>query len=239
MSSVPSRGELYDWEQRNVLGRSDQDVAFFTALTLAPGGPVLEVACGTGRVTEPLAATGTEVVGLDVDREMLAVARRRCPTVPLVVADMRRFALHRRFPLVIVPYNGLQLLVTPDDRAACMSVLAEHLAPGGRLAFEVRDFISGAATTELAHEPLATAALGEATVTLHAGLDQHVASRVTTYRRRFEVHRPDTATQLVDHDIALYSYRRGEVEVLLDEVGLVGHGEPAGAATRWIARAAR
>ena len=53
----PSRAALYDWECREVLGRTDQDVEFWLDVVGdAPPGPVLELACGTGRVTIPLAA---------------------------------------------------------------------------------------------------------------------------------------------------------------------------------------
>jgi SAM-dependent methyltransferase len=235
LSFVPSRGDLYDWEQAHVLGRSDQDLPFYLEQALATGGPVLELGCGTGRITGGLTGAGFEVVGLDVDAQMMDVARRRQLGAQLVEADMRRFALHRRFPLVIVPYNGLQLLLSHDDRVRCLRAIEGHLAEGGRVAFEVHDFLTGVQTTEIAPEPLATAPLGDSTVTLHAGLRHDLERRVSTYTRRFEVTDAGGATQNVDHDIALYSYVEGELAALLQGAGLTGTSARTGTVERWVA----
>ena len=73
-------------------------------------------------------------VGLDNSLPMLCAAARRGACV--VAADMRRFALHARFPLVLIPWNSLQLL-DADGRAACLARVAEHLAGGGLLGLEL------------------------------------------------------------------------------------------------------
>src|SRR6516165_6320890 len=52
------RARLYDWECVHVLGRTDQDVGFWLEVARAAPGPCLELACGTGRVSVPLAAAG-------------------------------------------------------------------------------------------------------------------------------------------------------------------------------------
>jgi SAM-dependent methyltransferase len=237
LSSDPSRGDLYDWEQANVIGRSDQDLPFYVELALATGGPVLELASGTGRLTAPLARAGFTVIGVDLDPDMLGVARRRCAGLPvsLVRADMRRFHVARPVPLVVVPYNGLQLLLTADDRRACLAAVAAALAPGGRFAFEVRDFLAGVQTTEVPSEPLLEAPLGDASVTLYAGVVHDLERRVTTYQRRFDIAAADGTVRSVAHDIALYSFADGEVEALLAEAGLTGAAQPAGSAVRWVA----
>jgi SAM-dependent methyltransferase len=138
LSSVPSRGELYDWEQAHVLGRSDQDLAFYLELAERPGLSVLELGCGTGRLTIPVVESGADVVGLDIDPAMLGAARARHATVPLVCADMRAFAFGRAFDVVCAPYNCLQLLVDDTERQQCLESVVAVLAPGGVFAFEVR-----------------------------------------------------------------------------------------------------
>jgi trans-aconitate methyltransferase len=236
LSSVPSRGELYDWEQRNVIGRGAQDLAFYAELT-RPGTQVLELACGTGRLSVPLARQGARVVGLDVDASMLAVAQRREPSLCLMRADMRRFALHRRFDLVVAAYNCLQLLLTDGDRRACVQAAARHLAPSGVLAVEVRDFLADGTPADVESEPLHTGPLGDSIVTLHGGLRHDVGPRVTTYTRRFEVRALDAPTRWVDDDVSLYSFEAGELDDLMQGAGLAGTVEVAGnAVERWVAR---
>jgi len=100
------------------------------------GGTMLEVACGTGRITLRLAQQGVNIVGLDLSEKMLAVARRKSQNLSnfrLVQGDMRSFDLGERFELVIIPGHSFQHLNTPQDQADCLACIQNHLAPGGRL----------------------------------------------------------------------------------------------------------
>jgi SAM-dependent methyltransferase len=182
LPTLTDRAELYDWECAHVARRTDQDVGYYTDLARRTGGPVLELACGTGRVTAPLAATGVAVVGLDVDAAMLAVARRRCPAVSLLRADMLRFRLRRRFPLVVVAYNGLQL-VDPAGQAEVLACVREHLAPDGILAYEVTDFSDASAGCDL--ELVARGNFDDEPLELWGALTHDAISGATTYHRRF------------------------------------------------------
>ncbi|MBU1050192.1 class I SAM-dependent methyltransferase [Candidatus Bipolaricaulota bacterium] len=97
---------------------------------------LLEVACGTGRVTLQLARLGVPIVGIDLSDEMLAFARGKSLDVPHVrwiLADMRSFELAQTFDLAIVPAYSFQLLLTEDDRQECLSQIARHLNPGARV----------------------------------------------------------------------------------------------------------
>ncbi|QEC48992.1 methyltransferase domain-containing protein [Baekduia soli] len=110
----------------------------------APGGTVLDVGAGTGRVALDLAARGAGVVALDAEPRLLeALAARAAeaglPPVPTVCADARDFALGRTFGLIIVPMQTLQLLGGPEGRAAFLRCAREHLAPGGTLAAALAD----------------------------------------------------------------------------------------------------
>jgi SAM-dependent methyltransferase len=113
---------------------------FNTALAREAAGPVLELACGTGRLAVPLARNGHEVVGLDASPAMLRAARAKARAagleVALVEGDMRSFALPRRFGLVVVGCNSLAHLTGTEDLLACLAAVRRHLAPGGILAFD-------------------------------------------------------------------------------------------------------
>ncbi len=104
------------------------------------GGPVLELGVGTGRVAVPLAKDGHEVVGIDRSEAMLARAeqraRRNGVRLRLLESDMRTFSLEQAFNLIAIPFNTF-LMLTPDDRWACLARVREHLAPAGRLAIDV------------------------------------------------------------------------------------------------------
>jgi SAM-dependent methyltransferase len=105
---------------------------------------VLDLGAAAGRVALWLARDGHEVWALDRSAEMLAEIRRAVADEPAlsgrvhtVRADMRRFALDRRFPLVIIAMNTLQALTEPADQLASLMAGRAHLAPGGELIFDV------------------------------------------------------------------------------------------------------
>ncbi len=122
-------------------GPYDEDLALWRALADEAGGPVLDVGAGTGRVTVELASRGVPVVALDTDAALLAALEQRAAGLPVetVVADARRFALDRRFSLVVVPMQTIQLLGGPRGRAAFLGRALDHLESGGRLAAAVAD----------------------------------------------------------------------------------------------------
>ena len=202
-----SPAELYDWELAHVARDRARllDLPFYAELAARTGGPVLELACGTGRLTTHLSA-----VGLDIDPAMLAVARRR-GVARLVCADMRRFRLACRFGLVAVPYNSVQLLDGHDEMVACLRVAADHLVPGGLLGLEVGDFQAGASRDTVAPELLAEAE----GVRLYGALVHDRGRRTTIYHRRFE----DGGGARVDH-VRLRCLDRAELEALLRHAGL-------------------
>ena len=100
--------------------KTQNDVAFYLAQAQATAGSVLEIGCGTGRVTIPLAAAGVDITGLDVSASMLEEAKRKADSQGLridwVAADGRSFDLGRRFSLIMMPFNTLQFF--RDDSGA-------------------------------------------------------------------------------------------------------------------------
>lgn len=176
-----STADLYDWELQHLHHRIDQDVPFYRGLARALAGPVLELGCGTGRVAAPLVKAGVDVVGLDINHDMLRLACDR-GVVKTVQADMRRFAFApNTFALVAIPYNSLQLLLEDDAIVACLSLAADCLSPHGLIAFEATDF---PAEDDVDDELLAEAD----GVRLSGSLRVDVDGDVLHYHRRFEEH---------------------------------------------------
>lgn len=122
-------------------GQYSEDLALWRMLAASTGGPVLEVGAGTGRVALELAAQGVEVVALDVAEPLLAALRCRAGDLPVetVVADAREFRLDRRFSLIVVPMQTLQLFGGRAGRAAFFRSALAHLIPGGLLAMALAD----------------------------------------------------------------------------------------------------
>jgi ubiquinone/menaquinone biosynthesis C-methylase UbiE len=123
------------------------DVAFYERLARETGGPVLELACGTGRLTLPLAEKGLDITGVDISEGMLTVARRKVAGRPasardrltLIHQDMSQLNLGRRFGFAFVPARSFQHLLTIDLQRQSLEAIHRHLEPTGRLALHVFD----------------------------------------------------------------------------------------------------
>jgi ubiquinone/menaquinone biosynthesis C-methylase UbiE len=105
------------------------------------GGQALELACGSGRLTIPLAQAGVDIVGLDSSQPMLNAARVKASAasvmVNLVQADMRTFELSERFSTIYMAGNSLLHLLTKEDLKQCLQTVRRHLMSEGRFVFDV------------------------------------------------------------------------------------------------------
>lgn len=125
--------------------RRREDVRFYGELAESHGGPVLELGAGTGRVTVEMARRGADVVCIERIDEMLRRARARLAKEPSAVrervelrrGDLRSLRLRRRFPLVVAPFNVFNHLYTRRDWERALLTVRAHLAPRGRLVFDV------------------------------------------------------------------------------------------------------
>jgi SAM-dependent methyltransferase len=130
-------GRHYD----QLFAEDSKDIPFWISQANQYGDPVLELACGTGRITLALASAGFKVTGIDIAEGMLSEARRKSSGTGLGVswlnADMRNFDLGEAFSLIILPANTLCHLLNLNDFEACMASAKKHLAPNGRFVIDV------------------------------------------------------------------------------------------------------
>jgi SAM-dependent methyltransferase len=137
------------------MGRSARDVGFYVELAHAARGPVLEMACGTGRVLLPIAralaadaADGRGVTGVDPSPEMRAQLLAKLGREPeevrrrVTIHDGRfhRIPVRGPFALVCSPFRAFQHVHDAGEQRAAVAAMAAVLAPGGTLAFDVFDF---------------------------------------------------------------------------------------------------
>lgn len=128
--------EEYDREN----GLTGPELPFYSGLAREVGGPVLDLACGTGFLTIPLAELGLAVTGVDLASEMLDLARHKAGALPIrwVQADCRTLDLGEQFRLITLTGNAFQEFRTRGDQEGLLGTVRRHLAPGGLFAFETR-----------------------------------------------------------------------------------------------------
>jgi ubiquinone/menaquinone biosynthesis C-methylase UbiE len=117
---------------------------------------LLDVACGTGRHLEHLRSS-YEVEGLDLNPQMLEVARHRCPGIPFHRGDMAEFELPRRYDVVTCLFSSIGYVQTLERLRLAIRCMARHLEPGGVLIIEPwftpQSYVVGRLTANFVDEP--------------------------------------------------------------------------------------
>lgn len=208
------------------------DVDFYVDAARQWGGPVLELGCGTGRILVPTARAGIEIVGLDSSAYMLEACRRRLDAelaqvrsrASLHRGDMRDFDLGRTFRLVTIPFRPFQHLLTVEDQFAFLGAIRRHLAPGGRLVFDIFNPSihnlakpdDGAETDE---EPPFTLPDGRTVVRWHRMAERNLISQVNTGEIVYYVTHRDGRRERLVHSFKIRCIFRFEAEHLLARAG--------------------
>ena len=125
--------ELYDL----LFDSLDFDVPYWVEMAKADGGPVLEIACGTGRILLAIRKAGVDIDGFDSSPEMIGRLRDKAGEagfdVRAEVADMQAFELGRLYKRIFCGFNGFAHCVTIADQLGCLRSALRHLEPGGAL----------------------------------------------------------------------------------------------------------
>lgn len=135
--------EIYDAYFTGIEGEVD----FYVEEAMDCGGPVLELGCGTGRVLLPIARSGIEITGLDIDHDLLNLLRRKlvqeekevADRISVFEADMIAFHSDERYSIAIAPYRAFQHLLTSIDQRKALDCIHRHLKSGGRFVFNAYD----------------------------------------------------------------------------------------------------
>jgi SAM-dependent methyltransferase len=125
---------LYDavYSAKDYAGEARRLKAFITAHKRSPGNTMLDVACGTGGHI-PYLRDDFVYEGLDLDPQMLAVARERYPDVVFHQGDMVNFDLGRQYDIVVCLFSSIAYTATPERLEQAVATMARHLLPGGAL----------------------------------------------------------------------------------------------------------
>lgn len=132
---------IYDPQIYDKLNNFDGDIDFYYDLAKEHNERVLELCCGTGRLTIPLKEKGINITGLDFTKSMLEgakeKARKRGLEIDFTLGDMRDFDLGRKFSTIFIPFNSLQNTYTIEDVSRVFSSVAKHLTDDGIFVFEI------------------------------------------------------------------------------------------------------
>jgi SAM-dependent methyltransferase len=219
--SGPLLARLYDWEHDSFAA----DVELYAQLTRRTGGPVLEPACGTGRVLEPLAQRGLHVFGFDSSPDMLARARKRLDGLEkatVTLADLQDPLPDGPFGLVILALNSLGFIADPNAQIDLLGRIGAQMAHDAVLALDLVN------AGPLSDQPQGLPVLQQtgpdeevgAAVTKWIVQRLHPATQQLTMDCFYDLLWPDGTLSRVEDHVSLRYFFRYEVELLLSAAGL-------------------
>ena len=143
-NTYKTTAKYYDSDNKDLL---KDDIDFYIDYADKLNGKVLELGCGTGRITIPLARAGHQVWGLDVSEPMLDVFREKAKkenkNLQILHGDMRNFKLNQKFKLIFIPFRTFQSLITEDEQKDCLKCCHDHLSNDGLFIVNVFKLLEG------------------------------------------------------------------------------------------------
>lgn len=119
----------------------DLDLEFWKKMSDQYGGDILELGCGTGRITIPLALEGYNIEGIDIEESMLNEAKIKAKkenlNIKFHLADFRKFNFDKKFNLIILPFYSMSHNLTISDFERTMDCVKKHLQPNGKFIFDL------------------------------------------------------------------------------------------------------
>lgn len=182
------------------------DVAFWVQWCTEVGGPVLELGCGNGRVSIPLARAGLKVIGVDLSVPMLKVARKNLAREPEDVhrcvslhhADMREFRTKVEMGCAIIPIHTFAALLTREDQNRALKCIRRNLRPGGKLAFDISIAVNDAIDEPRERTARYTSADRGIDFTERRWVERDVSAGIITFLQTYIFRRPEGIGQFTE-----------------------------------------
>lgn len=136
---------LYDLDNREIM---KIDIPFYLEYASRSKGDILELGCGTGRVTIPLAEAGYEIWGIELSDTMIEQFKSKIKNLPqktaerihLIKGDMSNFTIDRKFPLIIIPIRSFQILNDENLENTCLHSIYNHMTDEGYFILDIGNF---------------------------------------------------------------------------------------------------
>ena len=218
---------LYDMDNRDVY---TDDIPFYIDYAKKQGGEVLELACGTGRVSIPIAEAGINVTGIDLSPEMLNVFQNKLNDKPelsgkvnLIHGNIAHFELKRKFPLIIIPFRAFLCLTDEQDIANSLACIYKHLTDDGLFIIDVfnthKNLDNWCGEEKIQWENLDESSGNR--IVKKAGQDKiDLVNRIMYCHSTYEVTTPDGKTEFFTEELKIKYYYNEQLRAVIEKAGM-------------------
>ncbi len=207
--------ELYEWEFEQVCTRQRNDVNMWLELADEFGGPILELGCGSGRITKPLLGKGYKITAIDSSQTMIDRMGTHPNLIP-ICTDMTGFALDQTFPFAFISYSSFQLLHTLEEQMLCLRNVRRHLQSDGILALDLCPVVINHEKADT-YQHAFTAPWHEknAVVASYTSWQDDLVFKTRTWNDRYEIFHQNGETEVFDNTITLKEIDLDAIRLLL------------------------
>jgi SAM-dependent methyltransferase len=204
--------------------RADFDIPFWLSEATTVTGKVLELACGTGRVSIPLLKAGVNLFCVDYAPRMLDKLRTKLEenhlSCPVICQDMAELALADRFDLIFIPFHSFSEILQEQKRRAALERIRDHLTPQGTFICTLQNAVVHTSTMDGTTHPVGRFSMENGdTLVVNSQLDFDPSSQIASGKQTYDRFSPDRV--LIDHrslDVSFYLFHKLEFETLSRDV---------------------
>tara|TARA_Y100000996_G_scaffold415292_1_gene409204 strand:+ start:10350 stop:11084 length:735 start_codon:yes stop_codon:yes gene_type:complete len=136
MTNYDDWAEIYD----EIYSEYKDDLHFYQNIS-SDSESILEIGCGTGRISIPLAQSGKKVHGIDISPKMIEIAQTKTnntlTNLSFQVMDMRELNFKQQFDTILIPFNGFQSLLNVSDQIKCLKNIRKLCHKKTKIIFDV------------------------------------------------------------------------------------------------------
>jgi len=211
----------YDWEFDLVCTDQRKDVDLWLKLAGKFGDPILELCCGSGRITIPLLEKGFTITAVDNSPQMLQILQKKAGNnVETILSEMTSFQLKKKYKFAFISYSSFQQLLTQKEQLQCLQRINEHLENGGVLAMDINPSIcDGPDVLKKIHHYTAEFLPGDSTVTMYTSHRIDSKKQVKHWKDTYlEIDKAGNERTFINH-ISLKECSIEEIKKLLSKSG--------------------